>query len=98
MTEERVAPRSAVKYQGKVILPGRSEIECTIRDVSATGARLQFKARSFLPRTFELRFDGTAKQARVMWQSGLFAGVRFSEPLSMPKTQKRRSLFGFGGR
>jgi hypothetical protein len=94
MAEERNAPRSAAKFQGKVILPGKPDIDCTIRDVSATGARLQFQVRSFLPRTFALHFDGTTRNVRVMWQAGLFAGVRFSEAQAHRVPQQKRSLWG----
>lgn len=95
MSEERHAARLATKHQGRVQLPGRPDIACLVRDVSATGARLQFGARIFLPRSFSLHFDGEARGARVVWQSGLFAGVRFTKPLSLPKqTSTKRSFWG----
>ena len=95
MSEERHAARTSTRQQGHVQLPGRPDLDCTIRDVSATGARLQFRVRTFLPRTFKLHFDGQVRDARVMWQGGLFAGVRFTEPLPLPKQQaKKRGFWG----
>lgn len=93
MSEERNAARQATKYQGRVVLPGRPDIDCIVRDVSATGARLQFRARTFLPRTFSLVFEGQAHAVRVVWQSGLFAGVRFAQPLPMPRQQAKKRFW-----
>lgn len=95
MQENRRVPRKEAKYQGKVILPAQPAIDCLIRDVSAFGARLQFRVRAFLPRSFQLRFEGGSHEVRVVWQSGLFAGVRFVKPLAMQVGQvpRKRSLW-----
>jgi hypothetical protein len=91
MADKRRIPRASAKYQGKVVLAGRPDIDCSIRDLSAFGARLQFRVRAFLPRNFKLRFNGMEKDVRVVWQSGLLAGVRFPEPMTaqVPKARKR---------
>jgi hypothetical protein len=93
MAENRRAARASANTRGKVTLVGRPDIDCTVRDLSAFGARLQFRVRTFLPRSFQLRFEGMDKEARVVWQSGMFAGVRFAQPLPLQTTQRKRSLW-----
>jgi hypothetical protein len=92
MSENRVAPRAHAKQPGRVII-GRTEVECTIRDVSATGARLSFRHPLFLPRMFRLRFDGRDHLVTVVWQGGLFAGVRFQTPDATLGPARRRFSF-----
>jgi hypothetical protein len=78
MAESRNAPRTAAKQRGIAVLGGtRSEVNCTIRDLSATGARLSFMNPTILPRQFHLRWDDQDQRVTVMWQGGLLAGVRF---------------------
>jgi hypothetical protein len=93
MAESRNAPRSGTKHKGTAVVSGGSEIACTVRDVSATGARLSFQHPTFLPRTFRLKFDDTDQRVRVMWRRGLLAGVRFAAPIRAHVPQKRRSWF-----
>ena len=92
MAENRSAPRVASKHQGRAIIGGRSDMECIVRDVSATGARISFSNAAFLPKTFMLRFGGESHKVSVKWQRGLEAGVRFQTPIRSPVQKKRRLL------
>ena len=99
MAEHRSAPRSATRETGKAIISGRAEVECTIRDISSTGARISFRQPTFLPRTFNLRLAAEGDQkVTVMWQGGVLAGVRFQNPLRTRAPAKRRSIFSWGGK
>jgi PilZ domain len=92
MAEKRNAPRQFAKQQGKAIISGRSELTCTIRDLSALGARLKFMHPTFLPRQFRLVFDDSDQKVTVVWQAGVIAGVRFQTPLRyLPKKKKKRT-------
>lgn len=93
MAEARNAQRNATRHKGTVVVPGKSEIVCTIRDLSATGARLSFAHPTFLPRTFRLRFDDQDLQVTVMWRRGLYAGVRFQSRIATIAQRNRRSWF-----
>ncbi|MGH6924008.1 MAG: PilZ domain-containing protein [Propylenella sp.] len=93
MPEDRNAPRSSTRQRGTAVVSAGSEIACTIRDLSATGARLSFQHPTILPRTFRLRFDGTDQRVTVMWRRGLFAGVKFTAPIRGLAAKKRRSWF-----
>jgi len=81
MPELRRAPRVASKQRCMIRIPGRPDITCTIRNLSNTGAMLNFANPTILPRAFSLQFDGTEQRASVIWQSGRIAGVRFQTVL-----------------
>jgi len=83
MPETRNAQRSAARQRSFAVLGGHARVECTIRDISATGARLNFRNPIFLPRRFMLQFNSETQPVVVMWQSGLFAGVRFQTPIRL---------------
>lgn len=93
MAEYRNAPRSSTRQKGTAVVSGGSEIACTIRDLSATGARLSFQHPTFLPRTFRLRFNDEEQRVTVMWRRGLYAGVRFQSRIKTQAPRKRRSWF-----
>ena len=92
MADNRNAPRVASKHSGKAVIGGRTDIECVVRDVSSTGARISFGNAAFLPKTFSLRFGGEDHKVTVKWQRGLEAGVRFQTPIRSPVQKKRRLL------
>jgi hypothetical protein len=83
MDEHRSKDRRRKLQAGKAILSKSTIIDCTIRDLSETGARLEFSGPTQLPKEFVLRVAMTGAQAPVelMWQRGLSAGVRFDAPL-----------------
>jgi hypothetical protein len=92
MRDERVAPRLFQKRRGTAIFNGRAQLDCTIRDLSATGARLNFGHPTFLPRTFSLRFDSEDQRVTVVWQRGQYAGVRFQTPIKSMLPQRKTFL------
>jgi hypothetical protein len=57
---------------------------CTVRDLSATGARLRVDGSLTLPDTFELiiELDGLEANCQVVWRKANEAGVKF---LSAPR-------------
>ena len=90
MPELRQAPRISAKQQGIVHINGKPDITCSVRNLSNLGAQLSFPNPTILPRTFQLRFDGTEQRVTVIWQSGRLAGVRFQSPLKGVGAQKKR--------
>lgn len=59
---------------------GSGQIDCTVKDVSQTGARVKIDDTSRLPDDFILRFtkDATPRRhCRVVWRSQSDAGVMF---------------------
>lgn len=91
MPDLRNAPRSPARQPGRIVISGRPEIPCTIRDLSSLGARLSFMNPTILPRSFRVLFDDQDAKVTVIWQAGVLAGVRFQTPIRHLPAPKRRS-------
>ena len=82
MKESRSAPRRRTLKGAKLILSSSTLIDCTVRDISATGARLELPGPTTLPHEFRLRVlnEPVDKPAELAWQRGLAAGIHFGSP------------------
>jgi len=82
MQHERISARRRTLKGGKVILSKSTLIDCVIRDLSETGARLEFSGATSLPSEFKLQFatSGEERLVTLTWQRGLSAGVHFEAP------------------
>lgn len=69
-----------VLKQGKVLLSEYVAVDCSVRDMSAGGARLEFGGPVILPSDFRLRIVSAdlTIPATVCWQRRLEAGIRFT--------------------
>jgi hypothetical protein len=80
MQERREAPRQKSLLKGRIFFNNRlSSVDCIIRDISATGARLQFPATTATPDVVELFIphkDQTLR-AQVRWRKTDEMGVGF---------------------
>jgi hypothetical protein len=79
----RTAQRRKVLKTGKALLPGGfSVMDCVIRDVSDSGARLEVGDPLSLPDRFRLVCiqDNTMREVLVMWRREGRAGVAFEGP------------------
>ncbi|MEQ9436837.1 PilZ domain-containing protein [Hyphomonas sp.] len=83
--ELRSDARQRTLRTGRIVINrGASTFDVTIRDMSATGARLLLKDAWNLPETFELRIrnpvsGGWTRQAcDKRWQRGNLVGARFT--------------------
>jgi len=78
-SDSRKSARRRTLKAGKVILPNGAVIDCSIRDISETGARLEFAAVIVLPSEFDLLIvsSQTRTAAELLWHRGLNAGIRF---------------------
>jgi hypothetical protein len=63
----------------KVCITGRSEIKAVIKDMSATGARIQLEGAHPLPPEMTLKIGptGERKRASLVWQRDCEAGLHF---------------------
>jgi hypothetical protein len=59
-----------------------STLDCTVRDISASGARLRIDASQSAPDGFELiiELDGLEVPCRVVWRQDKEIGVSFTSP------------------
>jgi len=78
-SDKRNALRRSTLKGGKIVFnAGRSTIDCTVRNLSAPGAKLQVNSVVGIPDTFDLLLDGHSKQpCRIKWRRLKEIGVEF---------------------
>ncbi|MCA9240477.1 MAG: PilZ domain-containing protein [Planctomycetales bacterium] len=88
LDNKRTTARHRVLKQGKILLPnGLTVIDCTIRDLSETGARLICGDPGAIPNSFRLVFtaDRSMREVKVVWRRPDQVGVHFqSGPTKAP--------------
>jgi two-component system, OmpR family, response regulator len=78
--ELRGSARSRAVLRGRIVFNNRfSTMDCVVRDISPTGARLQLAGGEVLPPVFELSLPLRSRhhQAEIVWRRGKECGVRF---------------------
>ena len=77
--ERRGNARSRVFKGAKLVLGRSSTIDCVVRNVTNSGARIHLPNAVDLPEAFDLTFDGgySFRRCRIAWRSVTEAGVRF---------------------
>ncbi len=78
MVETRIAPRHRVLKAATIVFGGRA-IDCTVRDLSITGAALEVSNQIGIPAKFTLVVpgDGLSLPCNVVWRYGYRIGVAF---------------------
>ena len=74
--EHRVAPRHRVLKGGRILFGGGS-IDCTVRNLSETGAALEVTSPLGIPSEFMLETDGVQRPCRVVWRKEKRIGITF---------------------
>jgi hypothetical protein len=77
--ERRKLTRSRVLKGAKIVIGSASTIDCVVRNVTNSGARIQIANTIELPESLGLTFDGgfTVRACRVAWRSVTETGVQF---------------------
>lgn len=81
--ESRKAKRRVIDYAAWLLLDSsRQPVECIIRDMSETGARVATTApMKVLPHRFTVWLDRNGKvqcECEIVWRKGGYVGVRFA--------------------
>jgi PilZ domain len=78
LPRRRNAPRRRVLKTGSIEFAD-TVIECTVRDMSASGAALQVVSPLFIPDLFNLFIpsDQSKRTCRIAWRTGKRIGVAF---------------------
>ena len=101
MLDRRQNFRGRVYYGGQVAFNGRkSTVDCTVRNVSPRGAKIEFAADVVLPDRVDLTIarKGVAYLATIKWQNGRECGVVFrnptpvDEPMTLDVAMRQRAL------
>jgi len=85
MDERRKVPRRRVLKEGKIVFPdGMRVLDCTIRDMSESGAKLLIANTVGLPDSFHLyeKSSGMLYPAAVVWRRPNALGITFAGPAS----------------
>ncbi len=80
MTDEhRSAPRQRTLKGGKIVLnDGFSTIDCMVRNLSETGAKLEIASILGIPPQFKLMMsDGRSFACQIAWRTENAIGVKF---------------------
>jgi len=78
-TEHRQTPRRSTLKGGRIVFnSGRSTFDCTVRNLSRQGAKLQVGSSIGIPDSFDLLLPNTHTQpCRVIWRKAKEIGVEF---------------------
>ena len=77
--DKRRSKRRRVLLGARITYRGRTSTECTVRDLSETGACLLVASPIGIPDTFDLVFvDGTVKSCKREWRKANKIGVSFA--------------------
>jgi hypothetical protein len=78
MVETRIAPRYRVMKVAKIEF-GATAINCTVRDLSLTGAAIEVPSQAGIPERFTLVMpdDGLHLPCHVVWRKEYRIGVAF---------------------
>jgi hypothetical protein len=82
MTEARRSDRSRALLGAQIYLNDRqSTMECQIRNISSTGAKLVIANSVSVPEEFEIHIPqkGRSFNAQVVWRTASETGIRFIE-------------------
>ena len=79
MDEHRIAPRRRLLKGAKISFSNGAVIDCTIRNLSATGASLEVSSPVGIPERFMLvvEADHRRMSSRVVWRKDTRIGVHF---------------------
>lgn len=84
MDERRNVARTRIRHNAEIVVIRRdaTKVQCTLQDLTSTGACLTLASTYRVPDTFELTFDKgrSRRPCRVMWRTGDRVGVAFEKP------------------
>jgi len=79
MIEKRTDPRHRVLKRGTLAFHGGGGLDCTVRNISQTGARIDIASPVGVPRDFTLviEADHFMRRCHAVWSSEQHIGVAF---------------------
>lgn len=79
--DKRAARRFRVLKDGKIVSTNYSSVvACSVRDISATGARIRCSNQNAVPREFQLliQSDNWIRPVKVVWRQNDLVGLQFT--------------------
>jgi hypothetical protein len=98
--ERRQHLRQGVRRPGRIMLGGRGDLPCYIRDITSGGARLDVPDARVVGYALDLRdvMSGAIRKCSVIWRDGYAVGVQFIGSGSWPKLGQQGASGSFGRR
>ena len=85
MSERRDVARTRIRRNAEIVVirRGATTMQCTLQDLTSTGACLTLASTYQVPDTFELTFDRgrSRRPCWVKWRTDDKLGVSFEKPL-----------------
>ena len=94
-SDKRISPRLRSFLKGRVLFNGgQRSLDCLIRDMSSTGARLELSASVTVPDRFDLYLPHRDETCRVhlQWRRGGQIGIAFDQAESAPEMPASQEL------
>ena len=91
LPKKRAAPRQRVLFGGKIVYDdGAFSVDCVIRDLSASGAKITLGPRVSIPSDvwFIDLHDGIAYPSQVAWRRTPHIGLRFLKRVELASAPK----------
>ena len=88
--ELRAAARQRVLKSAKIILDDWGAIDCIVRDMSETGAKIKIVSTANIPHKFRLliTMDNTIRPVQMAWKHNDTIGVAFTGEATVPPIRK----------
>ena len=96
MAERRPKPRKRVLFGGRIVYQnGERHFDCTIRDVSETGAKITLKPGQPIASSVYLidTRNRIVYEARVVWNNGREAGLQFRDSFTIASIENKDLLY-----
>jgi PilZ domain len=80
MQQDRTATRRRIFKAGQILF-GSSAVNCNVRDISATGARIVLTSPLWFPDSFVLAVpsDGVSRPCHIVWRKDGQIGIAFDD-------------------
>lgn len=91
-SDKRIAQRHRVIKSAKLVSLDRATVtDCTIRNISATGAQIVVENQASVPREFYFLQpkENTMCEAKVMWRREKLVGIHFTSDMGPPPATLR---------
>ena len=77
--ERRKLSRSRILKDAKLVVGSASTLDCVVRNITNTGARIEIANTMQLPEVVGLTFDGgrTLQECQVVWRRVTETGLKF---------------------
>lgn len=78
VSDKRIKTRKRVLKSGFIVISEKApKLECTVRNLSDTGASLQVSTTIGIPKKFDVIIDGGRQRCRAAWRTDTKIGVVF---------------------